>query len=245
MTILQERIYPNIPDNVYKVILNITSDNGVANAKTKWVCQQVTDKKIRSLDDGEEDYELNDLLYSYDKFKDKLKPIMNYKDRFELEDDIARVRNNGYLTQSELIARARKGAKKVYNDENFVIYHILNVDACRRYGANTTWCLTNRASDDSFNHYKEMSDGEIYFIIDKNNKDIKYACVGDCMYDETDSLIMKIPDEIENYSSREIYDDELAWRIDDNPALRDVIPYAFPSFDKKLVLDTIDICAQL
>ena len=245
MTILQERIYPNIPNNVYNVILNMTSDNGVANAKTKWVCQQVTDKKIRSLDDGEPDYNLQDLLYAYDKFKTKLKPIINFKDRFELEDEIARVRNDGYQTNSELIAKARKGAKKVYNDENFVIYQILNVDACRRYGANTKWCITNRANDSTFKYYQDVSNGEIYFIIDKKNKDIKYACVGNCMFDETDSIIMEIPDEIENYSSRGIYDDELAWRIDSNPHLKDVIPYAFPSFDKQLVMDTIEICANL
>jgi hypothetical protein len=234
--ILQERIYPEIPNNVYSVILSMTSDNDKPNAKTKWVCQQVVDKKIQSLDDGEEDYDLKDLLYSYDKYKSKLKPIMDYKDRFELEDDIANIRNDGYQTKSELIAKARKGAKKVYNDNDFTVYHILNVEACRRYGSNTTWCLTARAGDESFNHYKEYSNGEIYFIIDKKNKNNKYACVKDCLYDEFDELILivsKSNKQLEKHIESDVLTSmELAWRIHDNKKLKDVIPYGFPTFDK-------------
>lgn len=239
-SILQERLFPEISNSIYMLILDLTSDNNKPNAKTKWVCQQYINGKMGELDDGIISYDLMDLLNSYNKYKSKLKPIMDYKDKFELEDDIVRIKNDGYKTNKELNDLASKGAKRIYNDKDFSIYHITTADACRKYGSNTTWCITSRMDDYAFNSYKEQYDDEIYFILDKHNKDLKYACVGNIMYTEMDESILVIPETIDDFTMTQVSSDELYWRIRENPKLRDVIPHAFPSFDKKLVYDTID-----
>lgn len=244
--LLQERIYPEIPDGVYQIILDFTSDNDKPNAKTKWICQQYINGKMGELDDHLFSFEVSNLLYSYDKFKSKLKPIMDYKDKFELEDDIIRLRNSGYETNSELSKKASEGAKRVYNDKNYSVYHIKTYDACKKYGSNTTWCITNRTNDEVFNDYKEMANGEIYFIIDKKNKDIKYACVKDCLYSEMDELLMvvsKTDEQLNKLISGTIITSmELAWRIKDDPTLLNVIPYGFPTFNKD---DVIKSCKHI
>ena len=242
--LLQERIYPEISDSVYELILDLTSNNNKANSKTKWVCKQYIDGKMGEFDDGIVSFYLQDLLASYDRYKSKLKPIIDYKDKFELEDDIVRIKNDGYKTNSELNKLASKGAKKIYNDNNFSIYHISTPEACRKYGSNTTWCITARMDDYSFNRYKEEYDGEIYFIIDKKNKNNKYACVGNIMYTEFDESILVIPDSIDEFTTTQVSSDELYWRIRDNPSLKDVIPYGFPTFDKKLVEETIELTIE-
>lgn len=246
MTILQERIYPQISDSIYQTILDATSYNDKPNSKTKWICQQYIDGKIGSLDDGIIPYEIHDLLYCYDKYKNKLKPIMDYKDQFELEDDITKIRNDGYKTNSELDKLARKGAIKVYNDNEFIVYKIETIEACRKYGSNTTWCLTNRLDDYSFNSYKKAYDGEIYFILDKHNKDLKYACVGNLLYTEMDETILAVPETIDKFTTRQVSSDELYWRTKENPKLKEVITYGFPKYDKDIVLQAIDkTCSEM
>jgi hypothetical protein len=44
--LLQERIYPEISDSVYELILDLTSNNNKANSKTKWVCKQYINGKM-------------------------------------------------------------------------------------------------------------------------------------------------------------------------------------------------------
>lgn len=228
MEILQERLFPQISDFVYNTILDATHENGKAGAWTKWVCQQYLNGHFQSLDDGLLDKVL-DLMVGYNKYKSKLKPIMDYKDPNELEDAIIAVNNAGYKTKSEYNLAAKKGAKQIYKDKDFIVLKIENWAAAKKYGANTKWCISTRMDDETFKHYQSKSDDNIYFIIDRHNE-CKYACVENVCWDEWDDILFAVNSEEDETSGRIGDGAELDARLSENPKLLDIFPYAFPNY---------------
>lgn len=233
--LLQERLFPQISNFVYSLILSLTTTDNKANAKTKWVCQQYLNGKFQSLDDGIVD-RLLDLMKAYNKYESKLKPIMNYKNPEELEDDIISVNNSGYKTKAEFDAIARKGTQQIYKDKEFIILKINNWVAAKKYGANTKWCISTRYDDETFNHYQEASHNQIYFIIDRKIKDCKYACVDGVVYDEWDTLLFTMKTE----DTRLGDGSELEVRLKEHPQLVDVFVKAIPSYKEEDIKERIN-----
>lgn len=237
MQILSERIFPSIPNYVYNKILSISSPNNKPNAITKWICTQYENNRFKSLDDGITT-NLEDLIFSYNKYKHKLKPIMDYKTVEELEDAINDVNLSGYKSKADFDKVARRGATKIYNDSNYMILKINNWEASKKYGSRTRWCISTRNDPELFKHYLDESNGNIHFIVDKINKEYKYACVGNVCYDEYDDILFVLSDDGVYYE--QVGDSgELGTRLKESKNLINILPLGFPQFDSEYVKEMI------
>ena len=71
----------------------------------------------------------------------------------------------------------RDGAEKVYEDDEWLVYHITTFEASQRYGAGSRWCITgkNLSGNDAYgNHYWNSYTGrgiQFYFFIKKSDQD--------------------------------------------------------------------------
>ena len=76
-----------------------------------------------------------------------------------------------------------EGAKKLYEDDKWVVYKITSYPAAQLYGSGTKWCITGRypghegRGEEYFNDYIEDNnlDGGYYFYISKKNPAKKYC----------------------------------------------------------------------
>lgn len=73
--------------------------------------------------------------------------------------------------------KAKEGAKLLYSDNDWKVYHITNYEASKKYGANTKWCITgskrwaNGEKGEKFwKDYHEKNNIEFYFFISKEDK---------------------------------------------------------------------------
>ena len=84
------------------------------------------------------------------------------------------------VKKSEEQKLIEQGAEKVFEDSNWLVYHITNFEACQKYGSGTQWCITgkNLSGDDTYGrtHWDRYTrDGnDFYFFIEKGS-DVKYA----------------------------------------------------------------------
>ena len=240
--LLLERIYQQVPDDVYEGILQLTKTSGKqANAITKWFCKMYLEGHFPTFDENRYDYGY-DLYFGYLRYRRKLKPIMDYQTPDELEDDILKIINSGYKSRSDLDKLARDASEQVYKSRNYLVLKINDYIAARKYGKNTRWCISANLYPDTFNDYNERSD--CYFIIDRKSNEKKYACVDGKCWDEYDSVIFTAPgneDAFDELISGYRGDaNELYWRIKESPELYDVLPLAFPQFNKEDIQKQID-----
>ena len=140
---------------------------------------------------GDEYYKKYMLLknsISDDEYKNIYKLVK--KKPSEVKDYIDRIESkNSRRKQAK-----RSGAKLVYEDDLWKVYHITTYDAAVLYGKGTKWCISGNYSDDPdhsgeeyFNVYIERFnlDG-YYFYIHKNGK--KKYCLLTTKYGEIESL---------------------------------------------------------
>tara|TARA_R110000803_G_scaffold20502_2_gene52688 strand:+ start:946 stop:2364 length:1419 start_codon:yes stop_codon:yes gene_type:complete len=107
----------------------------------------------------------------------KNKDINSYKNLNDLEAavDIA--------LQKEKEKLVSKQAKKVFEDEDIVIYAPMTVEASCKYGAGSQWCIASTTgANNTNNHFDDYSrHSNFYFLINKNMnraqnpRDYKYA----------------------------------------------------------------------
>jgi hypothetical protein len=82
----------------------------------------------------------------------------------ELESAIALVKEK--QSQKEERAKAKKGAKKIYEDENIFVVMPKTHEASCYYGRGSRWCTTSR---DTSQHFEDYSgDGYLFYFIVKN-----------------------------------------------------------------------------
>ena len=74
----------------------------------------------------------------------------------------------------------KEGAKLIYSDDTWKVYHITNYEASAKYGKGTKWCITGtdrwndgNSGKDTFKEYHDKNNVEFYFFI-KNGTE-KYA----------------------------------------------------------------------
>ena len=113
----------------------------------------------------------------HNEFKDfsKLKK-MNRKD---IQDFVSSFQSKSDKKKSDKF----EGAKKLYEDEDWVVYKITTYPAAKYYGSNTTWCITGRYKGHEergeyyFNDYIKGNnlDGGYYFYISKHDPKEKYC----------------------------------------------------------------------
>ena len=245
--LLLERIYQQVPDNVYEDILDLTRASGKhANAITKWFCKMYLNGHFPSFDESMYD-DAADLYFGYLRYKSKLKPIMDYETPDDLLDDIYRIQISGYKSRSDLDRIAREGSKQIYKDNDFIILKINTYAASRKYGNGTKWCISTRLYPSVFEDYNNNDD--TYFVIDRKRKECKYACIGRVCWDEWDEVIFFIPRKNEDgteenmdefFTSSNSAPVELYERIKDHPELYDVLPKAFPNIPEQEVKRAMD-----
>ena len=141
----------------------------------------------------------DDLYNDYMKIRNKIPKDQNdYKDFQKLKklpiEDVQDFVDN---FQSEVDKRkeAKKGAKKIYDDKDWLVYHITTYPAAQYYGKNTKWCISGnypgrewqgkKYFNDYINH-RRLDDG-YYFYINKKNPSEKY-CVLQTEDKEIDSI---------------------------------------------------------
>ena len=104
-----------------------------------------------------------ELIKDFDKYQSQFpkKDINQYVSLNELEKVILYVR--GKNKEKEL----EKQAKKIYEDDKFVILKPQTEEASCKYGSNTKWCVTSKGSG----HFQRYTSGRqsLYFIINKTN----------------------------------------------------------------------------
>jgi len=130
----------------------------------------------------------NKLFDDYMKIRDRIPKDQNeFKDfsklkkmdKKDIQDFISSFQSKSDKKKSD----KTEGAKKLYEDEDWVVYRITTYPAAQLYGKNTKWCITGRYEgheeqgqdffDDYINRYN--LDGGYYFYISKKNPKEKYC----------------------------------------------------------------------
>jgi len=111
------------------------------------------------------------------EFKDfsKLKKM----DKKDIQDFVSSFQSKSDKKKSDKF----EGAKKLYEDEDWVVYKITTYPAAQLYGKNTKWCITGRypghegRGEQYFNEYIEDNDldGGYYFYLNKEDPSEKYC----------------------------------------------------------------------
>lgn len=156
---------------------------------------ELLEKRISILEayisEGKRDQEiLNSFLGDeyYDKYnavKDKISDP-EYRDVYKLikknPDEVKDYIDN-FKSNRDIIKSAKEGAKKIYEDSDWVVYRITSYNAAKYYGKNTKWCISGNypghdgLGEKYFNNYiKDYNlDGGYYFYINKHNSNDKYC----------------------------------------------------------------------
>lgn len=150
------------------------------------------ERRIRVLEsyfiEGKKDQEvLNDFLGDdyYDKYiliKNKISDP-EYKDIYKLikknPNDVKYYIDNFKSERDKRVASKEIGAKKIYEDSDWVVYHITNYNAAKYYGRDTKWCITGNyegLEDVGWHEFEKYnSKSYIYFYINKHSSREKYC----------------------------------------------------------------------
>ena len=122
------------------------------------------------------------------EYKDIYKLIQ--KDPDEVKDYIDNIKSN-----TDKRRKNKSGAKKLYEDSDWIVYRITTYEAAVLYGKNTKWCITGRYNgheehgEEYFYDYIDdyNLDGGYYFYISKKDPSEKY-----CILQDKDKSIVSI-----------------------------------------------------
>ena len=121
----------------------------------------------------------------------------------------------------ELRGEAKKGAKKIYNSDRFLMLRIDTHASSKMYGAGTRWCISTR-SPDQFNSYVDRGN-TFYFLISKATKEKVALTVGSdgriVVYLSNDSFIDK----------QDLLGTEVFSPIEDDDELEKILKLAVPN----------------
>ena len=171
------QFYKDIPEDIYNKLYKIdpTSKENMLGSYSKWLINLY--KKSNSTDQKkmlDTEGDIKELLSTVDKAKKIGKlpgfDINKFKTVAELQKEVEYKIGDVDLTSGkEKKNEIRQDAKKVYEDENWLIVVPKTVEASCFYGSGTKWCT---AANKGINHFHEYNDeGPLYIIISKNKKD--------------------------------------------------------------------------
>ena len=74
------------------------------------------------------------------------------------------------ITKGDKIRKVKEtGVERIYQDSDWLVVSPKTHEASRRYGANTTWCTTEKDDPSEFEDY--ISDGPLYTLINKKTNE--------------------------------------------------------------------------
>ena len=187
-------------------ILNISDLEDFNHKYTDWVLKNV-DPESENFDDDVE--YVVELIKDFDKYQSQFpkKDINQYVSLNELDSVINFVRNKNKDKELE------KQAKKVYEDDKFLVVKPKSEAASCKYGSNTKWCTTSKGGG----HFERYTSGRqaLYYIINKaKSTNANYSKVaihfddsGDMRYwDTKDSPLSQREADIFEYAFPEMID---------------------------------------
>ena len=126
---------------------------------------------VKQIENNEPLDEIIDMIKSFDlKYKNKLKAkgksadLFSYKTLGELRGAIEEI---GSKSRTDISGEASAGAKKIYEDSQFLVIYPETKEASIHFGRGTKWCV---AATESKNYFEEYAGYNVflYFIINKN-----------------------------------------------------------------------------
>ena len=168
-SVLMERLFPELKSWEYNDLLELTSDNGQANAYTKWLGKLFIKGEVKIFDKSNTN--IKDIISSHKRLRNakKVKDIMQYSSWKEMENDVENKLEN-HIFNSDFNQKAKKGFKIIANEGSFILGEINNREAAMKYGKGTKWCTSSTNDDRYFNYYKNEDEGRyLFYLIDKND----------------------------------------------------------------------------
>ena len=168
-SVLMERLFPEIDNYDYNNLLRLTSDNGRANAYTKWLGKLFLKGDINPFENNFHNWK--DIIASHKRLRNarKVKDIMQYSSWKEMEDDVDNKLEN-HMFNSDFNQKAKEGFNVIATEGSFILGEVNNREAAIKYGKGTKWCTSSVNDDQYFKKYKnEDENKDLFYLIDKND----------------------------------------------------------------------------
>lgn len=185
--------YSDIDEDIFKQIVSAdpTSGPNKVGKYSKWLLKLYKTNNLKL----EDLYKATEYLNYFIKFNNRIevKDINRYKSLPELYNAIRGFMENPEqaTSNSDEARQIKKSeAKKVYEDNEWVVIVPLTHRAACYYGKGTQWCTASKDNDDYFNQYN--SQGPLYININKQSgKKYQFHFESSQFMDETDSPIVE------------------------------------------------------
>lgn len=161
---------------------------------SKWLLDRVKVEKIKL----EDLYKIKGDLEIFNKNKNSLSKlgfsndIIKYKTVRDLYELIKHLQDNvsdeDLLSNAEKERNIKKEAKKIYEDDTWIVVVPQTEEAACFYGKGTRWCTAATGSENYFDHYNE--EGRLFININKNTKrKFQFHFESEQFMDEDDEMI--------------------------------------------------------
>jgi hypothetical protein len=181
------KFYKNISQDIFDKIVNadpFSSQNNLG-PYAKWLLKLYVDSSLKL----EDLYKATEYIKLFDRVKHKLsldkRNLLTYK---SLSDLFLAVKDFKSNTQQKTEIKQNE-AKKVYEDNTWLIVVPLTHKAACYYGSNTEWCTASKDSDSDFNTYTSNNE-ELFILIHKTqNRKYQFHFESNQFMDENDREI--------------------------------------------------------
>lgn len=177
---IHAKYYSDIPDKDFNAIIQADptwkSDKPDKMGKFgKWILNLYKKNLVKVEDLYKVKEDLTLFVKYYNRIEDK--DINHYQDTHSLASAVEPFREaqdkgeEMATSNSDEVRKAKAGAKKVYEDGQWLVLNPTTKEAAIYYGKNTRWCTAATSSNNMFDQYND--EGPLYIIIDKA-KNVKY-----------------------------------------------------------------------
>lgn len=178
-----KKYYPNIPDEEFQTLIELdpTYKRGSKNAGTygKWILGMANKNggKLERIN------HISDILQRFEDNKKLLKnkDILKFKSVEDLENYLNDESNYNELSDRQKLRQTQRAvhntdiatdAKKVYEDDDWIVYTPNTYEASCKLGQGTSWCTASTEQDYYYNYYTNQ--GDLYININKHDPNEKY-----------------------------------------------------------------------
>lgn len=152
-----------------------TSKENVFGDYSKWLLKQY--KKLSSPEQKrltrEDLYKVTEILTKYNNLKKSKKitktDINFFKTLPDLYNFVDKQSDQDIKTQREIKKEIKSGARKVFENSDWLIVIPDTHEAACYYGSGTKWCTASSGAEDTFKYYHDQ--GPLYIVISKKEKD--------------------------------------------------------------------------
>lgn len=170
---IYQKYYSNIPEEDFYKIMSADPTYNPNNPDKmgkygKWLLVQYKTGTMR-IEDCET---YRTTLDAFNRYNNRLqvRDIGKYKNEAEVYDAVKEfIETNAATSHSDEIRRAKAGAEKVYEDDEWLIIIPKTKEAAIYYGKNTRWCTAATTYQNMFDSHNQH--GPLYINIDKRNNE--------------------------------------------------------------------------